>query len=581
MLKKIAKIFIATALLVVMILFSLPFVVQLDDYRPLLEEELSQQVGRRIMLSDLTPHLLPLPALTATRVSILGNASQPGELFVEQMHATLDPLELLNGKLIITSIHLDGVATNQQFLNHTIRSSSSKRGSPPAETTKQLLTIKQISGSNVILRTHDSTRFGPYNFSLQLDQQHHFKWLHLSRMDKSLHARLTPDASGNIKLSVNAARWRLPVGPQLHFDNLTMQATLRKGEADISKADVSGYNGMLTTNGKLSWRDGWLYNGRVTTQAMQMAPVLAHFDINTIDGRFNSDLEIKLKGASIGKLFRNPVLEGPFRITNGVISKNNSKHVLLKFDELSANGHLIDSSLTTDKTVLKTAGGTLYGDTSLSWKEAWDIRGNANASKIDAEKFLSGFIDNRVVSGEFYATTKFHLKEHDGEALLDRPFIAGEFKLTNGTLYKADLEKASTNLSKKGSQGGETPFQDLSGRATIKDNHITIAGLDITSNSLTASGDININPADELEGEVTVALRKTASIISAPLKVSGTVSEPSLRLTNDAIIGGAIGTSVLGPGVGTAVGMKVGRIIKKIGDAMGSSENAPKADIVP
>jgi len=52
-------------------------------------------------------------------------------------------------------------------------------------------------------------------------------------------------------------------------------------------------------------------------------------------------------------------------------------------------------------------------------------------------------------------------------------------------------------------------------------------------------------------------------LISIPLKVSGTSSEPQLRPTNTALLGGMVGTTILGPGIGTALGIKVGESMGK------------------
>ena len=54
-----------------------------------------------------------------------------------------------------------------------------------------------------------------------------------------------------------------------------------------------------------------------------------------------------------------------------------------------------------------------------------------------------------------------------------------------------------------------------------------------------------------------------------PLRVSGTVAEPRLRITEEALAGAAAGTAVMGPGLGTAVGIKAGKILKGVGRLLG------------
>ena len=576
MFKRFIKFLLITSTLLGMLLFSIPFIVPLDDYQPILEEHLSQSIGRKVMIGELSPQVMPLPALTATNVSILSSPEQPGELFVEQMQATLDPLALLDGKIVIRSIHLNGVGSNLKFINALINPKTSNDHPPPQD---PLLAVHQITGSNVMLRTDNLTSLGPYRFNLQLDNGFRCKEMLLSRMDNTLQAILRPSSNNTFSLRASGNNWRVPVSPAFDFDKLNVQAVIHKGKAELTNVEINGYDGSVTTNGTLSWGKRWAYQGRLQSTNLQLAPILKFFDINTYEGRFHSDLNIKLDGEDLGQLFINPEAKGTYHISHGLVKKEDNNKVLLKFDEFSADGHLTEGALKNDNNILKTAGGTIQGITHLFWKEHWNIKGWMVASEIDAETFLAGFVNDKVTSGTFYATSEFNLTENENEGLLDRPYLIGDFRMTNGKIYKADLEKASTTLSAEGSQGGETPFQKLTGKARFENNHITVTDIDIISDSMSANGDIHINPQDKLDGEVIVAVRKTASIISAPIKVSGTISDPNLRLSNDAIIGGLIGTSVLGPGVGTAVGMKVGRIIKKIGSALGSGE--AKADLIP
>ncbi len=569
MFKWLLKYFAIVFILIGTLVFAVPFVVPLDDYQPILEAQLSQSIGRKVMIGELSPQVMPQPALSATNVSILGSTVHPGELFVEQMHATLDPLELLNGRVVIRSIHLNGVGSNLAFIRSLInhKPNETQSSSQPSP-----LAVQSISGSNVTLRADDETRLGPYRFNLFLNDELKLKEIYLSRMDGTLRATIKPDQNNSYTLQASGNHWQLPVSPAFKFDTLNVQAVLHKDKAELTNIEMKGYNGLITSNGTLSWRNGWQYDGQLKSTNIEMTPILKHFDINSYHGRFNSDLNIKLMGNTLGELFTNPEAKGKYHIASGMIIKEDSSKPALTFDQFSGDGHLTTGSLKSDNTILKTAGGTIQGITHFFWQKNWSIKGWVVASEIDAETFLSGFIDEKVTSGTFYANAEFALTANDNEKLLTRPYLSGEFRMANGKIFKADLEKASTTLSKEGSHGGETVFQHLSGHARFENNHIKLSDVEIISDSMSANGDIRINPQDELEGEITVALRKTASLISAPLKVSGTVSDPSLRLTNDAIIGGVIGTSVLGPGIGTAVGMKVGGLIKKIGSIIGSGK---------
>jgi phage tail tape-measure protein len=52
-------------------------------------------------------------------------------------------------------------------------------------------------------------------------------------------------------------------------------------------------------------------------------------------------------------------------------------------------------------------------------------------------------------------------------------------------------------------------------------------------------------------------------VVGVPLKIGGTVSDPELSMTGAALTGAAIGSAVL-PGVGTAIGARVGQQVEKL-----------------
>jgi hypothetical protein len=52
--------------------------------------------------------------------------------------------------------------------------------------------------------------------------------------------------------------------------------------------------------------------------------------------------------------------------------------------------------------------------------------------------------------------------------------------------------------------------------------------------------------------------------VSTPLAVSGTVQNPTLFPTKSALAGAAAGTALLGPGVGTSIGMKAAQLTERL-----------------
>jgi hypothetical protein len=82
--------------------------------------------------------------------------------------------------------------------------------------------------------------------------------------------------------------------------------------------------------------------------------------------------------------------------------------------------------------------------------------------------------------------------------------------------------------------------------------------LKISSGALSADGNVTISPRDELSGRVNAQVRAAGASAVVPLNVMGSVQSPLLLPTGGTLAGAAVGTAVLGPGLGTSTGAKVG-----------------------
>ena len=67
-----------------------------------------------------------------------------------------------------------------------------------------------------------------------------------------------------------------------------------------------------------------------------------------------------------------------------------------------------------------------------------------------------------------------------------------------------------------------------------------------------------MQPTKDLSGRITAQIKALGASTNVPLNVAGTVQSPLLYPTGASIAGAAVGTAILGPGLGTSVGAKVG-----------------------
>ncbi|MDP2153194.1 MAG: hypothetical protein Q8J66_06010 [Methylotenera sp.] len=81
---------------------------------------------------------------------------------------------------------------------------------------------------------------------------------------------------------------------------------------------------------------------------------------------------------------------------------------------------------------------------------------------------------------------------------------------------------------------------------------------------LSGTGQVKINSNKELDGAGEVKLKRSASLVAIPLDVSGTVDNPVVLPSKAALAGAVAGTAILGPGVGTSVGIKAAGALGKL-----------------
>jgi len=114
-----------------------------------------------------------------------------------------------------------------------------------------------------------------------------------------------------------------------------------------------------------------------------------------------------------------------------------------------------------------------------------------------------------------------------------------------------------------GRLGGKTEFDQLSGQVEMNADGYEFTDLEIGSGLFKASGDVAISNDHQLDGLIAAEVKGTASLVSIPFDVSGTVGDPTLLPSKGAMAGALTGSALL-PGIGTAVGMKAGQIAERM-----------------
>jgi len=209
--------------------------------------------------------------------------------------------------------------------------------------------------------------------------------------------------------------------------------------------------------------------------------------------------------------------------------------------------------------------GTLAGKLAVSWKKDWTISGNLDIQQVEIGPVVALYSKETTISGRLIANPTINMRAPSASQLAEAINVESDFKVENGVLYKVDLAAApKALLNKDAMKGGNTRFDEFSGHLTVDPGGYHLTGLNISSGVLKAQGELSISPKQELSGRIEVAAKGASTLVSTPLAVSGTVQNPTLFPTKATLAGAAAGTALLGPGVGTTIGMKAAQITERL-----------------
>lgn len=228
------------------------------------------------------------------------------------------------------------------------------------------------------------------------------------------------------------------------------------------------------------------------------------------------------------------------------------------FDELKIKGVATLNEADLSDVRAKLYGGTVTGKTTIGWQKGLQLKGIYAVNAVELRDLVPLFSPETRLSGRLTAKPVFAGSAPKPELLKNALKLETPFDIRDGVLQGIDLKKAATNLIKKDSSG-ETRFDTLSGHFAMNRGTQRITKLQVVSGSLAADGHVTIAPDQALSGRINAQVKAgTVAAATVPLNVSGTVDSPLVLPTGASMAGAAVGTAILGPGVGTTIGAKVG-----------------------
>lgn len=230
---------------------------------------------------------------------------------------------------------------------------------------------------------------------------------------------------------------------------------------------------------------------------------------------------------------------------------------------------LMGSQLDISKINMQLYGGNIYGHAKLNWQKAWQLNGQLHVKDVSLKAPTKMLNPNTYMDGHLVGNGRFGANAKSAGQLMGQLRAEFTFAVNNGVLYGFDLVKIASLLIKESPKGGQTQFDTFTGQLAISGKRYHLKRLYVSSGLISAKGDVKMDAQEKLDGKVDVEIKKSVGLVSVPLVVSGTVQNPSVFPSKAALAGAAVGTAILGPGLGTSLGSKAGTTLEGLKDLFG------------
>ncbi|MBF0620643.1 MAG: hypothetical protein HQL54_01820 [Magnetococcales bacterium] len=363
--------------------------------------------------------------------------------------------------------------------------------------------------------------------------------------------------------------------PELTFSGLLTPESLTQ-----SILDLKLFEGTLQLDSNLNWRNALKADANLTMDHLNLAPLNALLATEALKGlvsmrgtgNWQGDAELWQQGLDWNGSFDLTGLEIPSELVAKAPEKKTDKPEKtgesLVLEKISMDSQFANAHATLEQVVIHGLDGNISGQVVGDWtvERDWVINGDWKVQGIRLEP-LFRFLNQDVVTGKLYYTGSGGWSDNN-------PLAHGDVLIKGGALQKADLQKAATDFTGQGDSKGQTLFDTLALQLDMAKGNLALKKMKLDSKSLEVTGDIKLKQMNKLNGRLEVGVKGASALLGIPVKVSGTVDSPFVRPTDEVLAGGLIGSVLLGPGVGTALGMKLGQGLRSIGKAFSSEESS-------
>ncbi|MBI5435599.1 MAG: hypothetical protein HY937_00535 [Nitrosomonadales bacterium] len=545
--------FLVAVMLLVLLAIAAIYLTPLDVYVPKVEQVLSANLHEPVKIRHLKIGALPIPHLVLEGLQV----GEQADIALQSVRIVFDARSLFEPQRVIHSITLENGSVTQARLEK-IPALLQGEGAKPAPFRVEEL---QFNGIRLVM---PKFTLGPLEGKLEFAPDSSFTRAWFSLPEQKATAIVRPQPGNAFAIEAQASAWSPPNYPAIVFDSLSVNGVLAGTQFNAQKFSADAYGAHLEGGALLEWQPVWKLTARLDAldgQVERLLPVLGNPIAAT--GSLHGKGRLSTHGREVQALPGNLKFDVEVEIKNATVRVSADSKRPLAVDAIKANlsGSLAEYKLA--NIGAKLYGGVLTGSAVVRSADAL-VSADVALTNMAIQPVVEVLSNEATLSGTLDGQAKFSAKVNEIEHFPQGLQLDGAFNVKNGVLGKVDLVQAASNPLKEGNKGGTTRFNELSGLLSVDAAGYHFKKLKVSSGAMNAEGRLDISPQQQLSGLLDTDLKGTATLISMPLVVSGTLRDPVLRPTKSALAGAAVGTAILGPGLGTALGIKAGNLLNKL-----------------
>lgn len=553
LLSKLLKYAIYTLAAIVAITIVALFLLPMERYIPEAESIVSVLVERPVKINGLNIDLFPLPHLNITGLTI-GSQS---EVTLEDIEVQFNVSALLNRQCSISQILINHGVLTEKPVSELFEWLMSPT---PAIEEPVYCRIQQLDFKNIRLDVAEmplDAVSGVVLFSRNNDPS--LISLHIPQFN--LTADVTPKPDGSFHIQASTPGWGLPDIPDMKLEKVLASGNISDTGFDIQELTGTLMGVSLHGKGLLNWEPEWKLQGELSLSGTKVKHEIISLDGRTIGfskllghGVFHSH------GASPDDLINSLAFDADIKSSDFSLEIEPHAVQPLILEQFNTHISYTIDAIRLQQMEAKLAGGTLTG--AMTLLPATSIfRFDLSPQGVNPQAIVRAVDNSLVLSGTLSGTIKGSINLDHLTDFPQKSNIDGTFDITQGELGESRLVTAvNSNIPK--TEENRIKFEHISSNLLVDDSGYHFSKLQIIASVFNAEGDLNISANEQLDGVLEADLKGMAGLISLPLRVTGSLDNPTVRPTGGVVAGAAIGTALLGP-VGTAIGIRAGSLIDR------------------